>query len=274
MGRCELPRAALFHLHSCCRRGESPPSTYDPLFRPGWLDANNNNNSNNSNTAETKPEQRIKGGFTIHSNSVCTHSSECTATCKYVTVTSSWCELRNWVRRHGQIPLPSPFLPTPTFVMPPQDFPFVSPFFIPTSYPSPVPSLWVYARHETRKALPFNSTRNYRCQSHLSYCTEIKWYYTSRTGTSTHSVREIAVSVGHIQLQPLHCQCLPLYRVEWFVWRLNWEEVVSGAPVPRIYIPQEQGGPVIPPGTGIPFVASYDSQGLRWRYSNPPPHGV
>jgi hypothetical protein len=22
------------------------------------------------------------------------------------------------------------------------------------------------------------------------------------------------------------------------------------------------------------FVASYDSQGLRWRYSNPPPHGV
>jgi hypothetical protein len=23
-----------------------------------------------------------------------------------------------------------------------------------------------------------------------------------------------------------------------------------------------------------PFVASYDSQGLRWRYSNPPPHGV
>jgi hypothetical protein len=26
--------------------------------------------------------------------------------------------------------------------------------------------------------------------------------------------------------------------------------------------------------TVSPFVASYDSQGLRWRYSNPPPHGV
>jgi hypothetical protein len=31
-----------------------------------------------------------------------------------------------------------------------------------------------------------------------------------------------------------------------------------------IYIPQEQGGPVILPGTGFPW--------LQWRYSNPPPH--
>jgi hypothetical protein len=29
-----------------------------------------------------------------------------------------------------------------------------------------------------------------------------------------------------------------------------------GGPGPRIYIPQEQGGPVIPPGTGFLFVAS------------------
>jgi hypothetical protein len=29
----------------------------------------------------------------------------------------------------------------------------------------------------------------------------------------------------------------------------------------RVYIPQEQGGPVIPPGTGFLFVASNDSQG-------------
>jgi hypothetical protein len=34
-----------------------------------------------------------------------------------------------------------------------------------------------------------------------------------------------------------------------------------GGPGPRIYIPQEQGDPVIPPGTGFPFVASNDSQG-------------
>jgi hypothetical protein len=33
-----------------------------------------------------------------------------------------------------------------------------------------------------------------------------------------------------------------------------------GGPGPRIYIPQEQGGPVIPLGTGFPSVASYDSQ--------------
>jgi hypothetical protein len=34
-----------------------------------------------------------------------------------------------------------------------------------------------------------------------------------------------------------------------------------GGPGPCIYIPQEQGGPVIPPSNGFPFVASYDSQG-------------
>jgi hypothetical protein len=34
-----------------------------------------------------------------------------------------------------------------------------------------------------------------------------------------------------------------------------------GGPGTRIYIPQEQGGPVIPPDTGFQFVASYDSQG-------------
>jgi hypothetical protein len=34
-----------------------------------------------------------------------------------------------------------------------------------------------------------------------------------------------------------------------------------GGPGPRIYILQEQGGPDIPPGTGFPSIASYDSQG-------------
>jgi hypothetical protein len=31
----------------------------------------------------------------------------------------------------------------------------------------------------------------------------------------------------------------------------------SGGSGPRIYIPQEQNGPVIPPGTGFNFVTSY-----------------
>jgi hypothetical protein len=35
----------------------------------------------------------------------------------------------------------------------------------------------------------------------------------------------------------------------------------TGRPGPRIYIPQEQVGPVIPPDTGFPFVASYYGQG-------------
>jgi hypothetical protein len=34
-----------------------------------------------------------------------------------------------------------------------------------------------------------------------------------------------------------------------------------GRPGSRIYIPQEQGGPVIPPGTGFPLRRLLDSQG-------------
>jgi hypothetical protein len=40
-----------------------------------------------------------------------------------------------------------------------------------------------------------------------------------------------------------------------------------GDPGPRIYIPQEQGGPVIPPGTGFSFRRLLRLAGLRWRYS-------
>jgi hypothetical protein len=35
--------------------------------------------------------------------------------------------------------------------------------------------------------------------------------------------------------------------------------------------PQEQGGPVIPPGNGFPFRRLLRLAGLRWRYLNPPP---
>jgi hypothetical protein len=44
-----------------------------------------------------------------------------------------------------------------------------------------------------------------------------------------------------------------------------------GGPGIRIYIPREQGGPVIPTGTGFPFRRHLLLAGLRWRYSNPPP---
>jgi hypothetical protein len=46
-----------------------------------------------------------------------------------------------------------------------------------------------------------------------------------------------------------------------------------GGPGPRIYIPQEQGGPDILPGTGFPFRRLLRLAGLYWRYYNPPPHG-
>jgi hypothetical protein len=44
-----------------------------------------------------------------------------------------------------------------------------------------------------------------------------------------------------------------------------------GGPGSRIYIPQEQGGPIIPPGTGFRLRRLLWLAGLRWRYSNPPP---
>jgi hypothetical protein len=47
-----------------------------------------------------------------------------------------------------------------------------------------------------------------------------------------------------------------------------------GEPGPCFYIPQEQGGPVVPPGTGFPFRRLLRLAGLRCRYSNPPPRGV
>jgi hypothetical protein len=42
-------------------------------------------------------------------------------------------------------------------------------------------------------------------------------------------------------------------------------------PGPRIYIPQEHAGPIIPPGTGFPFRRLLRLAGLWWRYSTPPP---
>jgi hypothetical protein len=53
--------------------------------------------------------------------------------------------------------------------------------------------------------------------------------------------------------------------------RVPW---VPRGPGPRISIPQEQGGKVIPPGTGFPFRRPLRLAELLWRYSNPPPHGV
>jgi hypothetical protein len=49
---------------------------------------------------------------------------------------------------------------------------------------------------------------------------------------------------------------------------------LPGRPGPRIYIPQEQGGPVTIPGTGSPFRRLLRLVGLRYMYPNPPPHGL
>jgi hypothetical protein len=41
----------------------------------------------------------------------------------------------------------------------------------------------------------------------------------------------------------------------------------------RIYTPQEQSGPVVPPGTRLPLRRHLRLAGLWWRYSNPPQSG-
>jgi hypothetical protein len=50
------------------------------------------------------------------------------------------------------------------------------------------------------------------------------------------------------------------------------DSLQPGGPGLRIYIPQEQGGPVLSPGTEFLFAASYDSLGYGGgTYSTPPP---
>jgi hypothetical protein len=47
-----------------------------------------------------------------------------------------------------------------------------------------------------------------------------------------------------------------------------------GGPGPRIYIPQETGGPVVSPGTVFPSCRLLRLSGLLWSYSNQFPHGL
>jgi hypothetical protein len=55
---------------------------------------------------------------------------------------------------------------------------------------------------------------------------------------------------------------------------VSFETPPTWRAMPTYLYPQEQGGPVIPLGTGFPFCRLLRLAGLRWRYSNPPPHGL
>jgi hypothetical protein len=70
----------------------------------------------------------------------------------------------------------------------------------------------------------------------------------------------------------------PQVRVPWDSWphfTVSYSRLSQpGGSGPRIYIPQEMGGPVIPRGTEFPFRRLLRFAGLRWRYSTPPPHGI
>jgi hypothetical protein len=68
-----------------------------------------------------------------------------------------------------------------------------------------------------------------------------------------------------------------MFRVPWDSWphfTVSDSRLPQlGGPSPRIYIPWEQNGPIIPLATGSSFCRLLRLTGLRWRYSNPPPHG-
>jgi hypothetical protein len=54
----------------------------------------------------------------------------------------------------------------------------------------------------------------------------------------------------------------------------DWRFPQPGGPGPRIYIPQEENGPVIPPVTGFSFCRHLQLARLRWKYSTPPSRGT
>jgi hypothetical protein len=74
--------------------------------------------------------------------------------------------------------------------------------------------------------------------------------------------------------QRSHCR-VRVPRDSWPYFTVSDSRLLQpGGPGPRIYIPQKQGGPVIPPGTGFPFRRFLRLTVLRWRYSTPPPRGA
>jgi hypothetical protein len=48
----------------------------------------------------------------------------------------------------------------------------------------------------------------------------------------------------------------------------------SGGSGSRISIPRKQGGTIVPPGTRLLLRPILRLAGLRWSYSNSPPHGI
>jgi hypothetical protein len=58
-----------------------------------------------------------------------------------------------------------------------------------------------------------------------------------------------------------------------FCCPISWDSQ-HGGPGVRIYIPQEQGGPIIPPGTEFRLGRILRLAGLLWRYFNPSPYSI
>jgi hypothetical protein len=61
-------------------------------------------------------------------------------------------------------------------------------------------------------------------------------------------------------------------RTKTIFYRVVWDSPNLEGQVPVFICPRNRVPPVIPPGTGYPFCRLLRLAGLRWRYSNPPPH--
>jgi hypothetical protein len=124
-----------------------------------------------------------------------------------------------------------------------------------------VTRIQIYVTTEVSRPAPILGQR-----PHFYYCQTVSGLLTwgalshERTGLS------FTTAAGHRQCS--HSQ------VRWPYFTVSHSRLSQpGGPSPRIYIPQEQGGPLIPPGTGFTFRRLLLFAGLWWRYSNPLPHG-
>jgi hypothetical protein len=73
--------------------------------------------------------------------------------------------------------------------------------------------------------------------------------------------------------QPCHSQVRVPRDSWWYITVSDSRLHHPGGSRPRIYIPLEEGGPVISPGTGFHFRRLLRKAGLRWKFSTTPPHG-
>jgi hypothetical protein len=100
---------------------------------------------------------------------------------------------------------------------------------------------------------------------HLCYCQTVACSFLWGAFSDEMTGLSFTIATGPRQCSHYHITTFYCLRFE------NPQPRGSGS---RIYIPQDQGDSVIPPGTGFPFRRFLRLTGPRWRYLNSLPHGL